>query len=286
MDRAHARRRWADRHPEPARPRARLRLVDGASAPAVSPDADAKVVAESSVVATTGAVAEERAPWGVEPARRTVTITGRPDPYRRPSRTAARVASRPDRVALWAVGLAVFLVLMAAATAKANSHYRYETLGNRVLKKGDAGSDVKTLQILLINRGYGIPRASGYFGAKTHSAVRRFQRRNRLAVDGRFGPQSRRALTRGWRRNRATWYGPGLYGNRTACGQTLRRKSWGVAHRSLPCGRRVAFKYGGRIVIARVIDRGPYMRGLSWDFTQRVAKALHMRTTSTVRVAD
>ena len=34
----------------------------------------------------------------------------------------------------------------------------------------------------------------------------------------------------------ASWYGPGLYGNRTACGQTIRPSTLGVAHKRLPCG--------------------------------------------------
>ena len=42
----------------------------------------------------------------------------------------------------------------------------------------------------------------------------------------------------------ASWYGPGLYGNRTACGQTLGYGTLGVAHKSLPCGAKVTFKKG------------------------------------------
>jgi hypothetical protein len=56
----------------------------------------------------------------VEPARRTVTITGQPTPARR--RRSARqqqLAARPDRMALWAFLLGVFLLLVAVATAHA-----------------------------------------------------------------------------------------------------------------------------------------------------------------------
>jgi len=54
--------------------------------------------------------------------RRTVVITGQPVPARRrPSVTATRIQSRPDRVALWAVLLGVFLVFMAVATANAST---------------------------------------------------------------------------------------------------------------------------------------------------------------------
>ena len=54
------------------------------------------------------------------PERRTVTITGNPTPARRrPSPTEQRIAARPDRIALWAVLLGLFLVFMAVATANA-----------------------------------------------------------------------------------------------------------------------------------------------------------------------
>jgi rare lipoprotein A (peptidoglycan hydrolase) len=72
----------------------------------------------------------------------------------------------------------------------------------------------------------------------------------------------------------ATWYGPGLYGNNTACGQVLRPTTVGVAHRSLPCGTAVKFVYHGRQVITRVIDRGPYSYGNDWDLTLAAAEAL------------
>src|SRR4051794_25340221 len=34
----------------------------------------------------------------------------------------------------------------------------------------------------------------------------------------------------------ATWFGKGLYGRKTACGQTLSAHLMGVAHKTLPCG--------------------------------------------------
>ena len=59
---------------------------------------------------------------GVEPRpeRRTVTITGQPGHVpRRRSPTQAQITARPDRVALWAFVLGLFLVFVAAATAHA-----------------------------------------------------------------------------------------------------------------------------------------------------------------------
>jgi hypothetical protein len=72
----------------------------------------------------------------------------------------------------------------------------------------------------------------------------------------------------------ATWYGPGLYGRHTACGNTLRRHTVGVAHKTLPCNTPVRFVYHGRVLIARVIDRGPYSRGNAWDLTNGAREAL------------
>jgi rare lipoprotein A (peptidoglycan hydrolase) len=73
-----------------------------------------------------------------------------------------------------------------------------------------------------------------------------------------------------WRLDRnVSWYGPGFYGKRTACGQTMSQALVGVAHRTLPCGTKVTFKNpaNGRIVTAPVVDRGPYVSGRQWDLT-------------------
>jgi len=77
-----------------------------------------------------------------------------------------------------------------------------------------------------------------------------------------------------WRVAGASWYGPGLYGNGVACGGTLRPSTIGVAHKTLPCGTMVKFKHRGHVVMARVIDRGPYISGRAWDLTEAAAEAL------------
>jgi rare lipoprotein A len=73
-----------------------------------------------------------------------------------------------------------------------------------------------------------------------------------------------------------SWYGPGFYGNRTACGVAYTQAVVGVAHRSLPCGTRIAFRNpaNGRVVVARVIDRGPYVAGRHWDLSAGLCRAL------------
>jgi len=66
-----------------------------------------------------------------------------------------------------------------------------------------------------------------------------------------------------------SWYGPGMYGARTACGVALTRTVMGVASRTLPCGTMVTFRNpaNGRTATVPVIDRGPYVSGRIWDMT-------------------
>ena len=86
-----------------------------------------------------------------------------------------------------------------------------------------------------------------------------------------------------YRMARATWYGPRFYGNRMACGGRLTTRTLGVAHRTLPCGTRVAFRYNGRSITVPVVDRGPYSNGADWDLTSATARRLGF--THTARIA-
>jgi hypothetical protein len=71
----------------------------------------------------------------------------------------------------------------------------------------------------------------------------------------------------GWRSTQVSWYGPGFYGQRTACGEAMTQTLVGVAHRTLPCGTLVTFRWNGHTVRAPVVDRGPYVAGRLWDLT-------------------
>jgi rare lipoprotein A (peptidoglycan hydrolase) len=93
-----------------------------------------------------------------------------------------------------------------------------------------------------------------------------------------------RSLVRGkWRSARASWYGPGLYGNGMAGGGKLRRNSMVVAHKSMRFGTKILFTYRGRSVIAVVKDRGPYVSGRTFDLGPGTAKALHFDGVGRVR---
>jgi rare lipoprotein A len=74
----------------------------------------------------------------------------------------------------------------------------------------------------------------------------------------------------------ASWF---TDGGATACGF---HAYYGVANKSLPCGTKVTFRYGGRSVTATVEDRGPYVGGREWDLNQNTAAALGFGGVGTV----
>ncbi len=80
----------------------------------------------------------------------------------------------------------------------------------------------------------------------------------------------------------ATWFGPGFYGQKTACGQTLTPGVLGVANRTLPCGTLVKVTYATHTLTVPVLDRGPYSHIADWDLTAGAAQALGI--TETVRI--
>src|SRR3954454_1439346 len=80
----------------------------------------------------------------------------------------------------------------------------------------------------------------------------------------------------------ATWYGPGFYGRKTACGTRLRRTTLGVAHKTLKCGTPVTVFYDGRTVTVPVTDRGPFSKNTSWAPTAATAETVGMEGTSTI----
>lgn len=79
-----------------------------------------------------------------------------------------------------------------------------------------------------------------------------------------------------------SWYGPGFYSRRTACGLAMTESLVGVAHKSLPCGTRITFRNGGRVVTMPVVDRGPYVAGRQFDLTGGACLKLDHCYTGTI----
>jgi hypothetical protein len=215
------------------------------------------------------------------------------------------LGSRPDRVAFWAVAMAFVAMIAAAASAHAQgggtggvgtggggggdvsaSGCLNSEFGSRTLALGDCGDDVTTLNWILNGTGYGkgVGLDADFDGA-TESSVQQFQQNRGLTSDGVVDRRTRQSLVRRMPKRKATWYGPGFFGNKTACGKTLRRKTLGVAHKRLPCGTKVVVRYKGNYVRTKVIDRGPYGFDAKWDLTQKTARTLGFEVTDKVRVA-
>ncbi len=149
-----------------------------------------------------------------------------------------------------------------------------------------SGDDVKVLNGIVKSKSY----ASGVhvgdvFATQTAGAVREFQNEAGLPSNGVVDTTTSTALIHSMSRAGATWYGPGFYGHRTACGQTLTTTTVGVASRSLRCGKKVTLSYHGHSIVAPVIDRGPYRTGYKFDLTGATAQALGITTSTRLRYA-
>ena len=119
----------------------------------------------------------------------------------------------------------------------------------------------------------------------TFKARHKGNRRVRVVFSGdkvNTGAKTTKPMTI-YRVDKATWYGPGFYGNTTACGKTLTQETLGVAHRTLPCGTEVSILYNGRTITVPVIDRGPYSHA-NWDLTSETAERLGFSGTDEIGV--
>lgn len=85
--------------------------------------------------------------------------------------------------------LSVMLVMILVSTQTTHA-------ATPLLKVGSRGSAVVTLQSNLQTLGYEVGPIDGIFGAKTKTAVQKFQTASRIQVDGIVGPQTQQALTK------------------------------------------------------------------------------------------
>ncbi|MBE7060982.1 MAG: spore cortex-lytic enzyme [Clostridiales bacterium] len=72
--------------------------------------------------------------------------------------------------------------------------HEVQTAYAAVYKQGSTGATVKTIQRKLKNWGYYTGSVDGIYGSKTREAVKYFQRKNKLAVDGIVGNKTLAAL--------------------------------------------------------------------------------------------
>jgi rare lipoprotein A len=79
-------------------------------------------------------------------------------------------------------------------------------------------------------------------------------------------------------RGKASWYGPGFHGKRTASGERFDMNALTAAHRTLPFGTRVRVRndQNGREVVVRINDRGPQVSDRIIDLSKAAAAALDL----------
>ena len=87
---------------------------------------------------------------------------------------------------------------------------------------------------------------------------------------------------------RASWYGPGLHGRKTASGETFNTNDLTAAHRTLPFGTRVRVvnRRNGQSVVVRINDRGPYAGGRVIDLSRASAQAIGLSGVGSVNLAQ
>lgn len=73
-------------------------------------------------------------------------------------------------------------------------------------------------------------------------------------------------------------------GRRTANGERFDGSGMTAAHKTLPFGTRLKVSYGGKSVVVRVNDRGPFVRGRQLDLSTAAARKLGLTKAGVGRV--
>jgi rare lipoprotein A len=192
------------------------------------------------------------------------------------SRSTLRRALRAGALCLTATTTAAVIPAAADAHVGVGSKRLNIQTGSRVTVKGRTVAPM-TASLQIQRRGHWVTidrdrvnRAGRFVLRKRIVGARSTRARVRL------NNGERRSIGRlnVYRRALASWYGPGLFGNRLGCGGTLSAGSLGVANKSLPCGTKVTLRHRGRVVRVPVIDRGPYVGGREYDLTAATAQKL------------
>ena len=85
---------------------------------------------------------------------------------------------------------------------------------------------------------------------------------------------------------KASWYGAGLQGRKTASGERFNMNAYSAAHRTYAFGTKLCVENlrNGRGVTVRVNDRGPFIRGRVIDVSRKAAHSLGMIRSGTASV--
>lgn len=132
--------------------------------------------------------------------------------------------------------------------------YRFKA---RFLRNGAAGFS-RVVLVSALALAAGIPDDASAGGRRTVAAPR--------MVDGK-------------QVGKASWYGPGFHGRKTASGQPFDQYQLTAAHPRLPLGTRarVTNLHNGKTVEVTINDRGPHGGGRIIDVSRAAAQRLAMR---------
>lgn len=85
---------------------------------------------------------------------------------------------------------------------------------------------------------------------------------------------------------KASYYGKGFHGRKSASGKIYDMYKYTCAHKSLPFGTmlKVTNKKNGKTVTVEVTDRGPYVKGRIIDLSVAAAKDLDMMKSGVVDI--
>lgn len=82
----------------------------------------------------------------------------------------------------------------------------------------------------------------------------------------------------------ASWYGAKFAGRKTASGERFNPGELTAAHRTLPFGSKVRVTRGGKSVVVRINDRGPFHGNRVIDLSQAAAAELDLVRAGSGRV--
>ena len=133
-----------------------------------------------------------------------------------------------------------FLLLSVALVCAFLQEDETQVADAAVLKQGSKGDLVKEVQTKLIKWGYLTGRADGIFGAKTKTAVIKFQRKNGLTADGIIGTRTAQAL------------GISLSSNTSSSSQTTSSTNLNLLARVV-YGEARGEPYTGQVAVAAVV---------------------------------
>lgn len=168
-------------------------------------------------------------------------------------------------VHVWFVILATLLSIVLGTTAQAHPH--------SVKKHKQQISEQKLKQ--------------SQYSVRKESAVYKTKRKriqNRDPIETLIANEYRESKT--IQQGKASWYGPGFYGRKTASGEVFTKSELTAAHRTLPMGTRLRVTNNdtGESVIVKVNDRGPFHGNRVIDLSHAAAKTLGMIQTGVCSV--